>query len=168
MTEETGMSAIELATEVTVAWLANPNNRVAAEDVPAFLRTIHATLNALATDGSGSGEAGSDDAAAGEFTPAVTARKSLASKDHIISMIDGKPYKMLKRHLSTHGLTPEEYRQRYDLKVDYPMVAENYAAMRRELAKKIGLGRKGRGGGAAAADAASAPKAQRQPRAKKA
>jgi predicted transcriptional regulator len=166
MSEETGVSAIELATEITVAWLANPNNRVAAEDVPTFLRTMHATLNALATDASGSGEAGSDDKAAEEFTPAVTARKSLASKDHIISMIDGKPYKMLKRHLSIHGLTPDQYRQRYNLKADYPMVAENYASMRRDLAKKIGLGRKGRGGGAAA-DAPAASKAPRQPRAKK-
>ena len=153
------------ATEITVAWLANPNNRVAAEDVPTFLRTMHATLNALATDAPGEG--GSDDAAAEEFTPAVTARKSLASKDHILSMIDGKPYKTLKRHLSTHGLTPEEYRQRYNLKADYPMVAENYASMRRDLAKKIGLGRKGRGGGAAAGDAPAATKTPRQPRAKK-
>jgi predicted transcriptional regulator len=164
MSEETGVSAIELATEITVAWLANPNNRVAAEDVPTFLRTMHATLNALSSDAPG--EAGSDDTAAEEFTPAVTARKSLASKDHIISMIDGKPYKMLKRHLSIHGLTPDQYRQRYNLKADYPMVAENYASMRRDLAKKIGLGRKGRSGGAAAV-APAATKAPRQPRAKK-
>ena len=129
---------------------------------------MHATLNALSTDGTGSGEGGSDDAAAEEHTPAVTARKSLASKDHIISMIDGKAYKTLKRHLSTNGLTPEAYRQRYNLKADYPMVAENYATMRRDLAKKIGLGRKGRGGGATPAAATAAPKPARQPRAKKA
>jgi predicted transcriptional regulator len=166
MSEETGVSAIELATEITVAWLANPNNRAAAEDVPTFLRTMHATLNALSADASGSSESGSDDAGAEEFTPAVTARKSLASKDHIISMIDGKPYKMLKRHLSIHGLTPDQYRQRYNLKADYPMVAENYASMRRDLAKKIGLGRKGRSAGAAAG-APAAAKAPRQSRAKK-
>jgi predicted transcriptional regulator len=77
-----------------------------------------------------------------EFTPAVTVRKSLSSKDHIISLIDGKPYKTLKRHLSRHGLTPDQYRERYGLKSDYPMVSENYAEMRRSLAKKIGLGRK--------------------------
>lgn len=165
MSEETGVSAIELATEITVAWLANPNNRAAAEDVPAFLRTMHATLNALSADAPSEG--GSDDMAAEEFTPAVTARKSLASKDHIISMIDGKPYKMLKRHLSIHGLTPDQYRERYNLKADYPMVAENYASMRRDLAKKIGLGRKGRGGGAAAREATAATKAPRQPRARK-
>jgi predicted transcriptional regulator len=77
-----------------------------------------------------------------EHTPAVTARKSLASPDHIISMIDGKPYKTLRRHLSGHGLTPEEYRERYSLKSDYPMVAPTYSEARRAMAKKIGLGRK--------------------------
>jgi predicted transcriptional regulator len=80
---------------------------------------------------------------ASEFTAAVTARKSLASKDHIISMIDGKPYKTLRRHLSTHGLTPADYRQRYNLKADYPMVAPSYSEARRSMAQKIGLGRKG-------------------------
>jgi predicted transcriptional regulator len=66
----------------------------------------------------------------------------LASKEHIISMIDGRPYKTLRRHLSTHGLTPEEYRERYKLKADYPMVSESYSQVRRDMAKKIGLGRK--------------------------
>jgi predicted transcriptional regulator len=77
-----------------------------------------------------------------EHVPAVSVRKSLASKDHIISLIDGKPYKTLRRHLSKHGLTPDDYRQRYGLKPDYPMVAPAYAETRRELATKIGLGRK--------------------------
>src|SRR5690606_33118041 len=77
-----------------------------------------------------------------DHVPAVTVRKSLASKDHIISMIDGKPYKTLRRHLSTHGLTPAEYRARYGLKADYPMVAPAYSEQRRAMAKKIGLGRK--------------------------
>lgn len=77
-----------------------------------------------------------------DFTPAVSPRKSLASRDHIISMIDGKPYKTLRRHLATNGLTPDEYRARYKLKPDYPMVAENYSETRRAMAKAIGLGRK--------------------------
>jgi predicted transcriptional regulator len=77
-----------------------------------------------------------------EYMPAISARKSLASKDHIISMIDGKPYKALRRHLATNGLTPAEYRERYGLKPDYPMVAESYSESRRAMAKKIGLGRK--------------------------
>lgn len=72
----------------------------------------------------------------------MTVRKSLASKDHIISLIDGKPYKTLRRHLSGHGLTPTQYRERYGLKADYPMVAETYSQTRRDMAKKIGLGRK--------------------------
>jgi predicted transcriptional regulator len=100
---------------------------------------MHGAVAAL----SGSqGTAEEEAAVVAEHTPAVGVRKSLSSKDHIISMIDGKPYKTLKRHLSTHGLTPAEYRARYNLKPDYPMVAENYAAFRRETAKKLGLGRK--------------------------
>jgi predicted transcriptional regulator len=74
--------------------------------------------------------------------PAVTARKSLSSPDHIISMLDGKKYKTLRRHLSTNGLTPEQYRERFNLKADYPMVAASYSEARRAMAKKIGLGRK--------------------------
>lgn len=144
MSDENSLNAVELATELTIAWLSNQNNRVAADEVPAFLRTMHATINELSS-GTGAPEDTQDGAeAAQEFTPAVSVRKSLGSKDHIISLIDGKPYKALRRHLSTHGLTPEEYRARYNLKPDYPMVAENYSAQRREMAKKIGLGSKGR------------------------
>ena len=132
-------NTVELATELTIAWLSNPNNRAAAEDVPAFLQKMHGTLNGLASGAEvseGDGEHGSN--------PAVSVRKSLASKDYIISLIDGKPYKSLKRHLARHGMTPEQYRERFKLKPDYPMVAENYAKQRRELALKIGLGSKGR------------------------
>lgn len=135
---------MELATELTIAWLGNQNNRVRAEDVPEFLRKMHATLTELAGGTSTETDGSEEQPAAVEFTPAVTARKSLASKDHIISMIDGKPYKTLKRHLARHGLTPEEYRRRYKLRPDYPMVAENYSAARRDMAKKIGLGQKER------------------------
>ncbi|RZL81129.1 MAG: transcriptional regulator, partial [Sphingomonas sp.] len=87
---------------------------------------------------------------------------SLASKDHIISMIDGKPYKTLRRHLSTNGLTPEQYRERYGLKPDYPMVAEAYSESRRAMAKKIGLGRKP---GQKASSAPAATKTRRTPKA---
>lgn len=139
MADETpDTTLLELATELTIAWLANPNTRASAEEVPAFLDKMHGAVSSLA----GSSGAVEEVAPAPEYTPAVTARKSLASKDHIISMIDGKAYKTLKRHLSGHGLTPAEYRERYGLKADYPMVAESYAEMRRGLAKKIGLGRK--------------------------
>ncbi|WP_439654320.1 MucR family transcriptional regulator [Sphingomonas mali] len=163
MSEETSLNAVELATELTIAWLGNQNNRVAAEDVPAFLRTMHATVTDLAAGSSGGPEGAEEAAPVEEFTPAVTVRKSLASKDHIISLIDGKPYKTLRRHLSGHGLTPEQYRERYKLKADYPMVAENYSATRRALANKIGLGQKGRAARASAPAAAPAP-AKRAPR----
>jgi predicted transcriptional regulator len=94
-------------------------------------------------------------------------RKSLASPDHIISLIDGKPYRTLRRHLSTNGLTPEEYRSRYKLKSDYPMVAPSYSEQRRAMAMKIGLGAKGRQAQAAPAAAPEKPKATRKPRAPK-
>jgi predicted transcriptional regulator len=136
--EKPDTTLLELATELTIAWLANPNTRAAAEEVPAFLDKMHGAVSSLA----GSSAPAEEVAAAPEYTPAVTVRKSLASDDHIISMIDGKAYKTLKRHLSGHGLTPAQYRERYGLKSDYPMVAKNYAEMRRGLAKKIGLGRK--------------------------
>ena len=139
MTDDTSqINAVELATELTIAWLGNPNTRTTAEDVPAFLGKMHETVRKLF----GGDETAASAEAPAEYTAAVTARKSLASKDHIISMIDGKPYKTLRRHLATHGLSPAEYRERYGLKSDYPMVAENYSESRRAMAKKIGLGRK--------------------------
>lgn len=151
------LSTIELATELTVAWLGNANTRASAEDVPAFLQSMHAALTALATPAA---ETAPSRPAGEEHVPAVTVRKSLASRDHLISLIDGKPYKTLRRHLSTQGLTPEGYRARYNLKPDYPMVAPAYSEARRAMAKKIGLGRKPGQGVKALADAA-APKASR-------
>ena len=138
-TEIETVRAIELATELTIAWLSNPNTRAAAEDVSAFLKQMHDSVAGL-VDRPNTAAAG--EAVTEQFTPAVTVRKSLASKDHMLSLIDGKPYKMLRRHLSGHGLTPEQYRERYNLKPDYPMVAEAYSESRRAMAKKIGLGRK--------------------------
>ena len=147
MSDETAdNNAVELAIELTIAWLGNPNTRTSAEDVPAFIGKMHETVVQLL----GSGETAPVAEPQADYTPAVSARKSLASKDHIISMIDGKPYKTLRRHLATNGMTPAEYRERYGLKPDYPMVAENYSESRRAMAKKIGLGRKPgerRGGG---------------------
>ena len=138
MTEEASETdLLELATELTMAWLSNPNTRAGAEDVPTFLQSMHSAVKDLSNP-----QVSTEAAPAAEYTPAVTPRRSLASPDHIISLIDGKPYKTLKRHLSGHGLTPDEYRARYNLKPDYPMVAASYAEMRRGLAKKIGLGRK--------------------------
>ncbi len=131
------IDTVTLATELTIAWLSNPNTRSSADDVPNFLRAMHDAVGKLAQP-----EQVETTEASQSYEPAVSARKSLANPDHIISMIDGKPYKTLRRHLATNGLTPDEYRQRYKLKADYPMVAESYSEARRDMAKKIGLGRK--------------------------
>ena len=142
MTEQqSDTDAVELATELTIAWLSNPNTRTSIEEVPAFLQRMHEAVNGLSQTAA---TPATEAEAAPEHTPAVSARKSLASKDHIISMIDGKPYKTLRRHLARHGLTPDQYRERFGLKPDYPMVSESYSAVRRDMAKKIGLGRKPR------------------------
>ncbi|KQO07919.1 MULTISPECIES: MucR family transcriptional regulator [unclassified Sphingomonas] len=132
------LNTVELAAELTAAWLANPNTRTAADDVPAFLLAMHAAVAKLVDAGDAEPEA----APVSTAEPAVSARKSLASPDHIISMLDGKKYKTLRRHLSTNGLTPEQYRERFNLKPDYPMVAATYSEARRAMAKSIGLGRK--------------------------
>lgn len=150
------VNPIELATELTIAWLGNPNVRATAEDVSAFLKTIHTTIGALSNDS----HAASTDAAP-QHVPAVPVRSSV-KPDYIISLIDGRKLKSLKRHLSTHGLTPAEYRERYGLRPDYPMVAANYSAQRRDVAQRLGLGRKGRAARAAASDAA-APEASPAP-----
>ena len=129
---------VELAAELTAAWLSNPNTRTSADDVPAFLLSMHAAVTRLSEGGASDQE----QPATATYEAATTARKSLASPDHIISMIDGKKYKTLRRHLSTNGMTPEQYRERYNLKADYPMVAATYCEARRAMAKSIGLGRK--------------------------
>lgn len=129
--------AIELATELTIAWLANPNTRTTAAEVPAFLDKMYSSVQSLMGT---SQSPSADDAEPTDYTPAVTVRKSLADPDYIISLIDGKKYKTLRRHLATNGMTPDEYRRRYGLKAEYPMVAANYSEARRAMAHKIGLG----------------------------
>ncbi len=151
----TDLTAVELATELTIAWLGNSNTRVAAGDVPAFLQSMYATVTNL----EGTAATAEPEAASVEYEPAVSVRKSLASQDHIISLIDGKPYRTLRRHLTSNGLTPEEYRERYGLKADYPMVAPSYSESRRTMAKQIGLGRKLGQTKAAQATAAAADEA---------
>ncbi len=100
-------------------------------DLPRLIATVHETLAKLGTE-----------EAAEKPTPAVSIKQSV-KPDYIICLEDGKKQKMLKRHLMTaHSMTPGDYRKRWGLPLDYPIVAPNYAATRSELAKKIGLGRK--------------------------
>jgi predicted transcriptional regulator len=156
-TKPASVNSIELATQLTIAWLNNPNVQTTAQDVPDFLKTIHATIDALADGGSAAPAE-----AAAEHKPAAPIRSSV-KPDYIVSLIDGRKLKSLKRHLSMHGLTPKEYRERFGLKADYPMVAPNYSAQRREVAKKLGLGRKP-AKAAAAAPGAEAPAAAAKPK----
>jgi predicted transcriptional regulator len=137
MAETNESNSLQLATELTIAWLSNPNTRAPAEEVPAFIQRMHDAVKNLEDSAASQQSEESSE----EFTPAVSVRKSLASPYHIISMIDGKPYRTLRRHLARHGLTPDQYRERYGRKADYPMVSQNYSQVRRDMAKKIGLGR---------------------------
>jgi len=131
-------NSIELATELTIAWLNNPNVHPSTDDALAFLRSMRGEIETMAK----APEAPVVEAAP-EYVPAVSVRASV-KPDHLVSLIDGKKYKSLKRHLSANGLTPAEYRQRYGLKPDYPMVAASYSAERRAVALKLGLGQMGR------------------------
>ena len=130
-----------LAHAVTLAWLANPNTNASADAAATFLRNTYAAVTSLAATGEVAAAVPVENRA-DEYTPAVSARKSLANPDFILSMIDGKPYRSLRRHLSSRGLTPDEYRHRYNLKADYPLVAPGYRKARSEQAIQLGLGRK--------------------------
>ena len=122
---------ITLTSDIVAAHVSN--NDVAVDDVPNLITSVYTALSGLG-DGGAAEEPRPD--------PAVSIRASV-KKDHIVCLDCGKKMKMLKRHLSTeHDMTPEEYKARWDLGPDYPLVAPNYAETRRDLAKKIGLGRK--------------------------
>jgi predicted transcriptional regulator len=126
-----GETLITLTSDIVAAHVSN--NDVSVEDVPSLITSVFAALSSLGQE---------DTAEEAPPEPAVSIRSSV-KKDHIVCLEDGKKMKMLKRHLMTdHGLTPDEYRARWNLPADYPMVAPDYAETRRELAKKIGLGRK--------------------------
>ena len=122
---------ITLASDIVAAHVSN--NSVAVEELPALITNVYGALAGLGQEAP---------AAETPPEPAVSIRASV-KPDHIVCLEDGKKLKMLKRHLATHcNLTPEQYRARWNLPADYPMVAPNYAEKRRELAKQIGLGRK--------------------------
>jgi len=134
-TEIKNSEVLGLTTEIVAAHVAN--NTVAMSDLPALIEQVYKTL---ANVGKGA-ESYSE-----RPTPAVAVRKSV-TPDFIICLEDGKKLKMLKRHLKTaYNMTPDEYRERWGLASDYPMVAPNYAKQRSKLAKAIGLGTRPRHG----------------------
>ena len=122
---------ITLTSDIVAAHVAN--NNVEVSDVPTLIQTVYSALAGLG---------GEEQPKEERPEPAVSVRASV-KPDYIVCLEDGKKLKMLKRYLRTnYDMSPEEYRQRWDLPSDYPMVAPNYAEKRRELAKQIGLGRK--------------------------
>ena len=122
---------ITLTSDIVAAHVSN--NSVGVEDLPKLISSVYGALAGL-------GQTAAAEEARPE--PAVSVRASV-KPDYIVCLEDGKKLKMLKRHLMTHyNMTPEEYRRRWGLPADYPMVAPNYAETRRKLAKQIGLGRK--------------------------
>jgi predicted transcriptional regulator len=136
-------SSIELAADIVSAFVSN--NSVPATELPNLISSVHSAL-----------QNASNPVPAQEVdkpVPAVPVKKSV-TPDALISLIDGKSYKSLKRHLRRHELTPDQYRERYGLPRDYPMVAASYAAKRSELAKSNGLGQQRRKTAAKRADTA--------------
>ncbi len=120
---------LELTTKIVAAHVSH--NAMPAAELPRLIATVHETLATLGPE-----------EAASRPEPAVPIKQSV-KPEYIVCLDDGKKLKMLKRHLrTTHELTPDDYRKRWGLPVDYPMTAPNYAAARSKLAKKIGLGRK--------------------------
>ena len=144
---------VELTADIVSAYVSN--NSVGATELPQLIQQVHEALTQASS--------GVQPEPAAPLTPAVPIKKSV-TPDYIISLEDGRKYKSLKRHLNTRGMSPDEYRTKWGLAKDYPMVAANYSAQRSSLAKTLGLGRGGRGGGAApVAVEAPAPVAEAAP-----
>ena len=131
--EDTEDTLLTLTADIVAAHVSN--NSVAVNDLPNLIQNVHSALTGIS---------GSRSAPEARPEPKVSVRASI-KPDYIVCLEDGKKQKMLKRHLMTnHGMTPDEYRQKWGLAADYPMVAPNYAEQRRTLAKSIGLGTKRR------------------------
>ncbi len=127
-------SFIELAADIVSAYVSN--NSVSASDLPSLIGDVHGALLRVST--------GVQEAPVEALKPAVSVKKSV-TPDHIVCLEDGKKFKSLKRHLRTqYNMSPEEYREKWGLPSDYPMVAPNYAAARSNLAKQMGLGQQRR------------------------
>jgi predicted transcriptional regulator len=134
MNENASSTYIELAADIVSAYVSN--NSVPAGDLPGLISDVHL---ALARVGNGAAEASAE-----APKPAIAIKKSI-TPDYIICLEDGKKFKSLKRHLRTqYNLTPEQYREKWGLAPDYPMVAPNYAKARSDLAKEMGLGQQRR------------------------
>jgi len=129
-----GADLIDLAADIVSAYVSN--NTVPASELPALIANVHQALSST--------HSGLNEPEPEPLKPAVNPKKSIFP-DYIICLEDGKKFKSLKRHLRTHyDLSPEDYRDKWNLAVDYPMVAPNYAAARSALAKKMGLGQQRR------------------------
>jgi MucR family transcriptional regulator, transcriptional regulator of exopolysaccharide biosynthesis len=127
-------SFIELTADIVSAYVSN--NSVSAGEIPALINQVHGALMRVS---SGQGEASTE-----PLKPAIPVKRSI-SAEHIVCLEDGKKFKSLKRHLRTqYNMTPEQYREKWGLPADYPMVAPNYAAARSQLAKQMGLGQQRR------------------------
>jgi predicted transcriptional regulator len=134
MSENASSTYIDLAADIVSAYVSN--NSVPAGDLPGLISQVHL---ALARVGNGAAEASAE-----APKPAIAIKKSV-TPDYIICLEDGKKFKSLKRHLRTqYNLTPEQYRDKWGLAPDYPMVAPNYAKARSDLAKEMGLGQQRR------------------------
>jgi len=146
--------------ELVSAYVSNSNTRLSTQDLQALIRETYATLSSLQD---AQGESKPEEAAV-EAPTRAEIKRSIGT-EHLVSFEDGRPYKSLKRHLTSRSMTPDDYRAKWSLPVDYPMVHPTCNAERSALAKAIGLGAKGRSTKAVPADA---PKAPRKPRASKA
>jgi len=125
---------IELTAEIVSAYVSN--NSVSASDIPGLINQVHAALMRVSS--------GTAEMPAEPLKPAISVKKSI-TPEYIVCLEDGKKFKSLKRHLRTqYNMTPEQYREKWDLPPDYPMVAPNYAAARSQLAKQMGLGQQRR------------------------
>jgi predicted transcriptional regulator len=129
-----GGTFIKLTADIVSAYVSN--NSVPSSDLPALIGQVHSALSRVS---SGQGESPVEPP-----KPAISVKKSITA-DHIVCLEDGKKFKSLKRHLRTqYNMTPEQYREKWGLPPDYPMVAPNYAAARSQLAKQMGLGQQRR------------------------
>jgi predicted transcriptional regulator len=134
MNEPSGKNFIDLTAEIVSAYVSN--NATPASDIPALISQVHAALLRVST--------GRTELPQEPAKPAVPVKKSMTA-DYLVCLEDGKRFKSLKRHLRTqYGMTPEQYRDKWGLPADYPMVAPNYAVARSQLAKKMGLGQQRR------------------------